>query len=85
MVLVIFLVFPLIAATLGIAGYFIFRNNLTPPLNILIAPIFVFVASLIFMFTVAGNDSFMIWVVLYTLISLATGALTLLLNKLAKK
>lgn len=65
---VVMLIFPIIAILLGILGYIKLKNNY-------VAPILVAVLSTILTFTLF-NNSFIGWVVLYTLLALLAGVFT---------
>jgi Protein of unknown function (DUF2651) len=64
---IILILFPVISVILGIAGYAIFKN-------IFAAPAFVFISSMIALFLVF-NETFLIWVFVYTLLALVPGVI----------
>ncbi|OIU68600.1 DUF2651 family protein [Rossellomorea aquimaris] len=64
---IILILLPVISVILGIAGYAIFKN-------IFAAPAFVFISSMIALFLVF-NETFLIWVFVYTLLALVTGVI----------
>ncbi|WP_262371852.1 YbeF family protein [Rossellomorea aquimaris] len=57
--------FPLLSMIVGIAGYYLFKN-------IIISPLVVFLVTLVATFTVF-NDSFMVWVFVYTCLAFLSG------------
>lgn len=70
----ILILFPFISVILGLAGYALFKN-------IFAAPAFVFIASMIALYLVF-NETFLIWVFVYTLLALVPG---LMLKAFSKK
>ncbi|XXM73061.1 DUF2651 family protein [Lysinibacillus sphaericus] len=69
----ILILFPVISVILGIAGYVIFKN-------IYAAPAFVFISSMIALFLVF-NETFLMWVFVYTLLALVPGLILMVLSK----
>jgi hypothetical protein len=72
----IFIVFPVITLLLSIAGYFLMKN-------VYIVPFLVFLSTITMMYTVY-NTTFLIWVVVYTLLSLIISVITKQLHLLYK-
>ncbi|MCP3738100.1 DUF2651 family protein [Rossellomorea sp. BNER] len=75
-ILMILAGFPILSIALGILGYFIFRN-------IFITPGMVFIVSIIAMFTFF-NNSFLIWVFVYTLLTFSSSLLFQILHSKQK-
>jgi Protein of unknown function (DUF2651) len=69
----ILIFFPVISVILGIAGFAIFKN-------IFAAPAFVFIASMIALFMLF-NETFLMWVFLYTFLTLISGVIVKALTK----
>ncbi|SFE07752.1 Protein of unknown function [Lentibacillus persicus] len=65
-ILVVFFILPIISLVLGAIGYFVFKN-------IYITPGIIAIATIVATFTVF--NSFWFWSVLYTLLSLISGAI----------
>ncbi|WRP08787.1 DUF2651 family protein [Rossellomorea aquimaris] len=57
--------FPLLSMIVGIVGYYLLKN-------IFISPLVVFLVTLVATFTVF-NDSFVVWVFVYTCLALLSG------------
>ncbi|QWC21064.1 YbeF family protein [Bacillus haikouensis] len=70
---ILLILFPVISVILGIAGYAIFKN-------IIAAPAVVFFASMIALFLVF-NETFLIWVFVYTILALVSGVFVKAFNK----
>ncbi|USD83277.1 DUF2651 family protein [Bacillus safensis] len=71
-VFILFIVFgfPIISVLIGIFGTLLLKNVWMPTLIVLLA-------SMIFMFTsIGGNESFLIWVIVYTVFTFLAGWLT---------
>ncbi|KPN12977.1 hypothetical protein AKG37_13880 [Bacillus australimaris] len=71
-VFVLFIVFgfPIISVLIGIFGTLLLKNAWMPTFIVLIA-------SMIFMFTyIGGNESFLIWVIVYTVFTFLAGWIT---------
>ncbi|PCK23085.1 DUF2651 domain-containing protein [Bacillus pumilus] len=69
-VLLIVFGFPIISVLIGILGTLLLKNVWIPPLIVLLA-------SVILMFTyIAGNESFLIWVIIYTVFTFLAGLIT---------
>ncbi|WGD97950.1 DUF2651 family protein [Bacillus safensis] len=71
-VFILFIVFgfPIISVLIGIFGTLLLKNVWMPTLIVLLA-------SLIFMFTsIGGNESFLIWVIVYTVFTFLAGWIT---------
>ncbi|MCM2990005.1 DUF2651 family protein [Bacillus safensis] len=71
-VFVLFIVFgfPIISVLIGIFGTLLLKNVWMPTLMVLLA-------SMIFMFTyIGGNESFLIWVIVYTVFTFLAGWIT---------
>jgi Protein of unknown function (DUF2651) len=69
----ILIFFPVLSIILGIVGFAIFKN-------IFAVPAFVFLSSIIALFLVF-NESFLIWVFVYTLLALVSGVTLKALTK----
>ncbi|GLF91832.1 hypothetical protein Saga11_30910 [Bacillus safensis] len=62
--------FPIISVLIGIFGTLLLKNPWMPTLIVLMA-------SMIFMFTyIGGNESFLIWVIVYTVFTFLAGWFT---------
>lgn len=57
--------FPLLSIIAGLIGYFLFKN-------IMISPLLVFLSTIVATYTVF-NDSFLIWVFVYTSFAFLSG------------
>lgn len=71
-VFILFIVFgfPIISVLIGIFGTLLLKNVWMPTLIVLLA-------SMIFMFTsIDGNESFLIWVIVYTVFTFLAGWIT---------
>ncbi|MGV2914341.1 DUF2651 family protein, partial [Bacillus safensis] len=71
-VFILFIVFgfPIISVLIGILGTLFLKNVWMPTLIVLLA-------SMIFMFTyIDGNESFLIWVIIYTVFTFLAGWIT---------
>ncbi|MGG1861490.1 DUF2651 family protein [Bacillus safensis] len=71
-VFILFIVFgfPIISVLIGIFGTLLLKNVWMPTLIVLLA-------SMIFMFTyIGGNESFLIWVIVYTFFTFFAGWIT---------
>ncbi|QRY36097.1 MULTISPECIES: DUF2651 family protein [Bacillus] len=71
-VFILFIVFgfPILSVLIGIFGTLFLKNVWMPTLIVLLA-------SLIFMFTsIGGNESFLIWVIVYTVFTFLAGLIT---------
>lgn len=71
-VFILFIVFgfPIISVLIGILGTLFLKNVWMPTLIVLLA-------SMIFMFTyIDGNESFLIWVIVYTVFTFLAGWIT---------
>ena len=71
-VFILFIVFgfPIISVLIGIFGTLLLKNAWMPTFIVLIA-------SMIFMFTyIGGNESFLIWVIVYTVFTFLAGWIT---------
>ncbi|KEP30296.1 DUF2651 family protein [Bacillus sp. FSL M8-0256] len=71
-VFILFIVFgfPILSVLIGILGTIFLKNVWVPTLIVLLA-------SMIFMFTyIDGNESFLIWVIVYTLFTFFAGWIT---------
>ncbi len=71
-VFILFIVFgfPILSVLIGIFGTLFLKNVWMPTLIVLLA-------SMIFMFTyIDGNESFLIWVIVYTVFTLFAGWIT---------
>lgn len=71
-VFILFIVFgfPIISVLIGIFGTLLLKNVWMPTLIVLLA-------SMIFMFTsIGGNESFLIWVIVYTVFTFLAGWIT---------
>ena len=71
-VFILFIVFgfPIISVLIGILGTLFLKNVWMPTLIVLLA-------SMIFMFTyIDGNESFLIWVIVYTVFTFFAGWIT---------
>ncbi|WP_226566595.1 DUF2651 family protein [Bacillus stratosphericus] len=76
-VLLIVCVLPILSILIGVLGTRIFRN-------IWVSPHVCLLLSLVCLFTLAeGNLSFLFWVVCYTVISIISSVITLLIIKKA--
>ncbi|MFL8938079.1 DUF2651 family protein [Rossellomorea oryzaecorticis] len=71
--LILLILFPVISVILGIAGYAIFKN-------IIAASAVVFFASMIALYLVF-NETFLIWVFVYTILALVSGVFVKAFNK----
>ncbi|MBW3112254.1 YbeF family protein [Bacillus sp. MCCB 382] len=65
--------FPVLSLLIGIVGYFLFKNIFVPPL-------IVFLGSLFATYTVF-NDSFLIWVFVYTSLAFLSGSVVKIFKK----
>ncbi|MBR0614837.1 MULTISPECIES: DUF2651 family protein [Bacillus] len=71
-VFILFIVFgfPILSVLIGILGTLFLKNVWMPTLIVLLA-------SMIFMFTyIDGNESFLIWVIVYTVFTFLAGWIT---------
>ncbi|WCL57172.1 DUF2651 family protein [Bacillus safensis] len=71
-VFILFIVFgfPILSVLIGIFGTLFLKNVWMPTLIVLLA-------SMIFMFTsIGGNESFLIWVIVYTVFTFLAGLIT---------
>ncbi|APJ09841.1 MULTISPECIES: DUF2651 family protein [Bacillus] len=71
-VFILFIVFgfPILSVLIGIFGTLFLKNVWMPTLIVLLA-------SMIFMFTyIDGNESFLIWVIVYTVFTFLAGWIT---------
>lgn len=69
-VLLIVFGFPIISVLIGILGTLLLKNIWIPTLIVLLA-------SVVLMFTyIDGNDSFLIWVICYTVYAFVAGLIT---------
>ncbi|MEC4588311.1 DUF2651 family protein [Bacillus safensis] len=71
-VFILFIVFgfPILSVLIGILGTLFLKNVWMPTLIVLLA-------SIIFMFTyIDGNESFLIWVIVYTVFTFFAGWIT---------
>ncbi|MCK1974128.1 DUF2651 family protein [Bacillus safensis] len=71
-VFILFIVFgfPIISVLIGIFGTLLLKNVWMPTLIVLLA-------SMIFMFTyIGGDESFLIWVIVYTVFTFFAGWIT---------
>ncbi|AYJ90952.1 hypothetical protein ABE33_02310 [Bacillus safensis] len=71
-VFILFIVFgfPILSVLIGILGTLFLKNVWMPTLIVLLA-------SMIFMFTyIDGNESFLIWVIVYTVFTFFAGWIT---------
>ncbi|KRE18531.1 MULTISPECIES: DUF2651 family protein [Bacillus] len=71
-VFILFIVFgfPILSVLIGILGTIFLKNVWVPTLIVLLA-------SMIFMFTyIDGNESFLIWVIVYTVFTFFAGWIT---------
>lgn len=71
-VFILFIVFgfPILSVLIGILGTLFLKNVWIPTLIVLLA-------SMIFMFTyIDGNESFLIWVIVYTVFTFFAGWIT---------
>ncbi|WP_342499952.1 DUF2651 family protein [Bacillus sp. FSL M7-0791] len=71
-VFILFIVFgfPILSVLIGILGTLFLKNVWIPTLIVLLA-------SIIFMFTyIDGNESFLIWVIVYTVFTFFAGWIT---------
>lgn len=64
----VFMIFPIGSAIIGVLGYLIFKKAY-------LAPLFILVVFLILTYTVY-NGSFLIWAILYTMVALITTLFT---------
>lgn len=69
----ILILFPVLSVIMGVAGYAVFKN-------IFVAPALVFIASMIALFLIF-NETFLIWVFLYTLVTLVSGVIVMAISK----
>jgi hypothetical protein len=69
----ILILFPIISVVIGIAGYMIFKNIFT-------SPALVFICAMIALY-LFFNETFLIWVFLYTLMTLVSGVIVMALSK----
>jgi hypothetical protein len=69
----ILILFPVLSIVIGIVGYRIFKN-------IFISPALVFLGAMIALF-LFFNETFLIWVFLYTLVTLVSGIFVKALSK----
>jgi hypothetical protein len=69
----ILILFPVLSAIMGVAGYAVFKN-------IFVSPAFVFIVSMIALY-LFFNETFLIWVFVYTLVTLLSGAIVMAISK----
>jgi Protein of unknown function (DUF2651) len=69
----ILILFPVLSVIMGVAGYAAFKN-------IFVSPALVFIASMIALY-LFFNETFLIWVFLYTLVTLVSGMIVMALSK----
>jgi hypothetical protein len=69
----ILILFPIISVVIGIVGYLIFKN-------IYASPALVFISAMIALY-LFFNETFLIWVFLYTLVTLVAGVIVKALSK----
>jgi Protein of unknown function (DUF2651) len=69
----ILILFPVLSVIIGVAGYAVFKN-------VFVSPALVFIASMIALFLIF-NETFLIWVFLYTLVTLVSGMIVMVLSK----
>jgi hypothetical protein len=69
----ILILFPVLSAIMGVAGYAVFKN-------IFVSPALVFIASMIALY-IFFNETFLIWVFLYTGVTLVSGMIVMALSK----
>ncbi|NQD64413.1 DUF2651 family protein [Bacillus haikouensis] len=72
----ILILFPLLSVLIGIVGYIIFKN-------IFISPALVFIIAMIALFLIF-NETFLIWVFLYTIVTLVSGMIVKALSKIRR-
>jgi hypothetical protein len=72
----ILILFPVLSVLIGIVGYIIFKN-------IFISPALVFIIAMIALFLIF-NETFLIWVFLYTLVTLVSGMIVKALSKIRR-
>ncbi|MGR3763066.1 DUF2651 family protein [Rossellomorea sp. NS-SX7] len=63
----ILIFFPFVSAILGVLGFFIFNN-------IYVTPALVFISGMIAMYLLF-NETFLMWVFVYTFVALLSGAI----------
>jgi hypothetical protein len=69
----ILILFPVLSVIIGVAGYVVFKN-------IFVSPALVFIASMIALY-IFFNETFLIWVFLYTVVTLVSGLIVMALSK----
>jgi Protein of unknown function (DUF2651) len=69
----ILILFPVLSVIIGVAGYVVFKN-------IFVSPALVFIASMVALFLIF-NETFLIWVFLYTLVTLVSGVIVMAISK----
>jgi predicted small integral membrane protein len=69
----ILILFPVLSVIIGVAGYAVFKN-------IFVSPALVFIASMIALY-IFFNETFLIWVFLYTVVTLVSGLIVMALSK----
>jgi uncharacterized membrane protein (DUF106 family) len=69
----ILILFPVLSVIIGVAGYAVFKN-------VFVSPALVFITCMIALFLIF-NETFLIWVFLYTLVTLVSGVIVRALSK----
>ncbi|MFS0655899.1 DUF2651 family protein [Bacillus sp. 179-C3.3 HS] len=76
-ILMVIFGFPMLSILVGVLGTLLFKNIWLPTTIVLLA-------SLVLMFTfIEGDDSFLIWVICYTVFAFASALITKLVIKAA--